>query len=57
MTVKELLGDWYNQNERIWRRIMQMEGYVRCLSEDEAAQLPFNKIFSPRLPKTKMPSS
>jgi integrase len=35
MTVEELLGDWYDQNERSWRRPKQMEGYVRRLTEDD----------------------
>ncbi len=35
MTVADLLSDWYDQNEKIWRRPMQMAGYIRRLTADD----------------------
>ncbi len=35
LTVADLLQDWYDQNERIWRRPEQMEGYVRRLTKQD----------------------
>ena len=29
MTVADLLSDWYDQNEKIWKRPMQMAGYMK----------------------------
>ena len=35
LTVADLLQDWYEQNERVWRRPEQMEGYIRRLTKQD----------------------
>lgn len=34
-TVGDLLDDWYEQNEAVWRRPEQMAGYIRRITEDD----------------------
>ena len=35
LTVADLLDDWFAQNERLWKRPEQMEGYIRRLTADD----------------------
>ena len=35
LTVAKLLDDWFDQNERVWKRPEQMEGYIRRLTADD----------------------
>ena len=35
LTVADLLSDWFDQNEKLWRRSKQMEGYIRRLTADD----------------------
>ena len=35
LTVADLLDDWFDQNERLWKRPEQMEGYIRRLTVDD----------------------
>ena len=35
LTVANLLHDWFDQNERLWKRPEQMEGYIRRLTADD----------------------
>ena len=34
-TVADLLSDWFDQNEKLWRRPEQMEGYIRRLTAND----------------------
>ena len=34
-TVADLLDDWFDQNEILWKRREQMEGYIRRLTADD----------------------
>lgn len=42
MTVAELLDDWYEQNEKAWKRPKQMEGYIRRLTVDDPHLVAMN---------------
>ena len=35
LTVADLLNDWFDQNERLWKRPEQMAGYIRRLTADD----------------------
>jgi integrase len=35
LTVAHLLDDWFDQNEKMWKRPKQMEGYIRRLTADD----------------------
>ena len=35
LTVADLLDDWFDQNEKLWKRPEQMEGYIRRLTADD----------------------
>ncbi len=35
LTVGHLLDDWFDQNEKMWKRPKQMEGYIRRLTADD----------------------
>lgn len=34
-TVADLLDDWFDQNQTVWRRPEQMAGYIRRITEDD----------------------
>ena len=42
MTVADLLDDWYEQNEKAWKRPKQMEGYIRRLTVDDPHLVAMN---------------
>ena len=41
-TVVDLLQDWYDQNQKVWRRPEQMEGYIRRLTADDPHLIAMN---------------
>ena len=42
LTVSNLLDDWFDQNEKIWKRPKQMEGYIRRLTADDPHVVAMN---------------
>ena len=42
LTVADLLNDWFDQNERLWKRPEQMEGYIRRLTADHPQIVAMN---------------
>jgi integrase len=41
-TVSDLLQDWFDQNQAVWRRPEQMEGYIRRLKADDPGFVAMN---------------
>ena len=41
-TVTDLLQDWFDQNQAVWRRPEQMEGYIRRLTADDPCLVDMN---------------
>ncbi len=41
-TVADLLHDWFDQNEKFWKRPGQMEGYIRRLTADDPHLVAMN---------------
>ena len=42
LTVANLLDDWFDQNESVWKRPEQMEGYIRRLTADDPHLVAMN---------------
>lgn len=42
LTVANLLDDWFDQNEKIWKRPKQMEGYIRRLTAEDPHVVAMN---------------